>query len=98
MASEDILKDILLEVHRIECGVTDDLPDFKPSLRHRTAMKRIFARFERNTLKLRNKETAPAPPMPEHRTRIRSIKRRVLIRKSTSYLFEAANTLTRFWH
>lgn len=77
--SEDVLKEILLEVHRIECGVTDDLPDFKTTLRHRLAMKRIFARFERNARKLRNVGAIQEPPITEHMTRRYSIKQRVLI-------------------
>ncbi len=77
--SENALKEILLEVHRIECGVIDDLPDFKPSLRHRLAMKRIFSRFEKNARKLRNAGTIQEPPITEHRTRRYSIKQRLLI-------------------
>ncbi len=77
--SENVLKEILLEVHRIECGVIDDLPDFKPSLRHRLAMKRIFSRFEKNARKLRNARTIQEPPKTEHRTRRYSIKQRLLI-------------------
>lgn len=77
--SEEILKEILLEVHEIECGVIEDLPDFKPSLRHRLAMKRIFARFERNTRKLRNTGSIGEPPIIKYRTRRYSIKQRVLI-------------------
>lgn len=77
--SENVLKEILLEVHKIECGVIDDLPDYKPSLRHRLAMKRIFSRFERNAYKLRNAGTIQKPPITEHRTRRYSIKQRLLI-------------------
>lgn len=77
--NDNILKDILLEVHEIECGVSDDLPDFKPSLRHRLAMKRIFARFDRNTRKLRNTRSIGATPIIERRIRRYSIKQRILI-------------------
>lgn len=77
--NENILKDILLEVHKIECGVGDDLPDYKPSLRHRFAMKGIFARFDRNTRKLRNTRNIVETPIIEHRTRRYSIKQRILI-------------------
>lgn len=77
--SESILKDILLEAHEIECGVSDDLPDFKPSLRHRLAMKRIFSRFAKNTRKLRNTETIQKPQITEQRIRRYSIKQRLLI-------------------
>lgn len=77
--SEDILNELMLEVHRIECGVPDDLPDFKPSLRHRLAMKKIFARFERNARKLRNARSIQEPPITEHRTRRYNIRQRILI-------------------
>lgn len=77
--SENVLKEIMLEVHKIECGVPDDLPDFKPSLRHRLAMKRIFSRFEKNARKLRDARTIQEPPIIEHRTRRYSIKQRLLI-------------------
>lgn len=79
LMNENILRDILLEVHEIECGVSDDLPDFKPSLRHRLAMKRIFARFDRNMRKLRNTRRTVEAPTIEHRTRRYNIKQRVLI-------------------
>lgn len=77
--NEDILNELMLEVHRIECGVPDDLPDFKPSLRHRLAMKRIFARFERNARKLRNTEKFQETPITEHKERRYNIKQRILI-------------------
>lgn len=77
--SEDVLKGIMLEVHNIECGVIDELSDFKPSLRHRFAMKKIFARFERNARNMKNKEITTEPPASEHRTSIRNIKQRVIM-------------------
>lgn len=77
--SENVLKEILLEVHEIECAVSDNLPDFKPSLRHRLAMNRIFARFERNSRKLRNTRSIGEQPKIEHRTRRYSIKQRLLM-------------------
>lgn len=79
MMNEDVLKEIMLEVHRIECGVPDVLPDYKPSLRHRLAMKRIFVWFERNAWKMKNEETTQEPPASEHRTRRYSIKQRIII-------------------
>ena len=75
--SENILKDILIEAHQIECGISGELPDFKPSLRHRIAMKRIFARFGRNMRKLRNAGAAELPVI-ERKTSIRGIKQRIL--------------------
>lgn len=77
--SEDILNELMLEVHRIECGVPDDLPDFKPSLRHRLAMKRIFVRFERNARKLSKEGIIQELPITEHRTIRYNIKQRILI-------------------
>lgn len=77
--NENILREILLEVHEIECGVSDDLPDYKTSLRHRLAMKRIFARFDRNTRKLRTTRRTRETPIIERRTRRYSIKQRILI-------------------
>ena len=77
--NENILRDILLEVHEIECGVSDDMPDYKTSLRHRLAMKRIFARFDRNTRKLRNTERNRETQIIERGTRRYSIKQRILI-------------------
>ena len=77
--NENILKDILLEVHKIECRIADDLPEYKPSLRHRFAMKRIFARFDRNMRKLGNTRSIGETPIIEHRTRRYSIKQRILI-------------------
>lgn len=76
--SEDILNELMLEVHRIECGVPNDLPNYKLSLRHRLAMKRIFARFARNARKLRKAETIQESPTTEHRRRY-NIKQRILI-------------------
>lgn len=77
--SENILKDILIEAHQIECGINGELPDFKPSLRHRLAMKRIFARFDRNMRKLRTTRRTGETPIIERRTRRYSIKQRILI-------------------
>lgn len=77
--SEDVLKEIMLEVHRIECGVIDELPDHKPSFRHRLAMKKIFARFEGNAREIRNKEITAVSAMPKHRSRRCGVKQRVIM-------------------
>lgn len=77
--NDNILKNILLEVHEIECGVSDEPPDYKPSLRHRLAMKRVFALFDRNMRKLRNTRSIGATPIIERKTRRYSIKQRILI-------------------
>lgn len=78
MISEDGLRDIMLEVHGIEFGVIGDLPDFKPSLRHRLAMKRIFARFERNICKFKNAATIRESPETEYKTIRYNLKQRIL--------------------
>lgn len=56
--SEDILKRILQEISDEEIAEYRKMPAFKPSLRHRLAMRRIFARFEKNT---RRAETVSEP-------------------------------------
>ncbi len=76
--SENILREILLEVHTIDYETSNDLPEYKPSLRHRIAMKRIFARFDRNMRKLRNTSTAAEMPVIKHKISIRGIKQRIL--------------------
>ena len=77
--NENILRDILLEAHEIECGVSGDLPDIVPSLRHRLAMKGIFARFDRNIRRLRSAGSTVKAPKTERGARRYGIKRRVLI-------------------
>lgn len=100
MMNEDALKDIMLEVHRIECGVIDELPDFKPSLRHRLAMKRIFERFERNTWKMKNKESTQEQSASEHRMRRYGIKQRVILATLiiilATMLVGCVNTIVKF--
>ena len=76
--SENILKEILLEVHKIEYGVDVELPDYKPSLRHRLAMKHIFARYERNVQKLKEKSSDTATHI-EHNKPRPSFKQRLII-------------------
>lgn len=49
--NESDFKDILAEICEEEIAELNMFPPFKPSLRHRLAMKRIFALFEKNTRK-----------------------------------------------
>lgn len=49
--SEDILKRILQEIGDEEIAEYQKISAFKPSLRHKLAMKRIFARFKKNMRK-----------------------------------------------
>lgn len=59
---ENIFKELLGEMIESELAEFDNLPDRKPSLRHRIAMKRIFARYETNKLKENERTTAALPP------------------------------------
>ncbi len=47
--NESDFKDILSEICEEEIAELNKFPPFKPSLRHRFAMKRIFASFEKKT-------------------------------------------------
>lgn len=74
--NENILKEILAELCEEEIAELDKLPPFKTSLRHRLAMKRIFARFERNT---RKAAKSSSPTLAIQNTRKRPITRLILI-------------------
>lgn len=50
--NERILGDILAEIWEEEISDFDNLPQFKASLRHKLAMKRIFTLFENNSQNL----------------------------------------------
>lgn len=52
--NESVLREILAEISDEEIAELNKRPPFKPSLRHRIAMKRIFASFEKNTRKPAN--------------------------------------------
>lgn len=52
--NENILRDVLAEICDEEISRFNNLPTFKTSLRHRIAMKRIFALFEKNSRKISN--------------------------------------------
>ncbi len=47
--NENIIKEILAEISKEEIAELNMFPPFKPSLRHRFAMRRIFALFEKKT-------------------------------------------------
>lgn len=57
--NEDVFKDILAKAVDLEFAEFDNAPEHKFRLKHRLAMKRVFAEFDRNARKLRAKE-APA--------------------------------------
>ena len=52
---ENVFKELLEEMIESELAEFDNAPEWKPSLKHRLAMKRIFARYERNVQKLKEK-------------------------------------------
>ena len=47
--NENILKEILAEICEEEIAEFNKFPPFKPSLRHRYAMMRIFSSFEKKS-------------------------------------------------
>lgn len=76
--NETVFKELLEEALLGEFTAYDNAPEHKFSLRHRLAMKRIFARFERNTRKLKENEIIGELPMSEYKTRL-SLKQRMII-------------------
>lgn len=63
--NEKDFKSILAEICEEEISELNKFPPFKPSLRHRFAMKRIFAAFEKNTCQA---AAVPAPSLEVQRT------------------------------
>ena len=54
--NENILRDILAEICAEEISELNKFPPFKPSLRHRYAMARIFSSFEKKSRKTSGKQ------------------------------------------
>ena len=76
--NEDVLVQLLGEMLESEFDGYDDPPKWNFSIKHRLAMKRILARFERNAQKL--KENTPETTLTTERRKPRSnFKRRMLI-------------------
>lgn len=65
--NETILKQILEELMEEELAEFDNVPAWKPSLKHRIAMKRIFARYERNVRRLKEERAADKSEPAERR-------------------------------
>lgn len=63
--NENDFKEILAEICDEEIFELNKFPPFKPSLRHRLAMKRIFAAFERN---IRKAKAVPEPILTAQNT------------------------------
>lgn len=80
--NENIFKQLLGEMLESDFAEFDNSPEWKPSLKLRLAMKRIFARYERNVRKLKEKDvkqhTEPSEPT-EHRRSYLSITQRLAI-------------------
>lgn len=74
--NENDFKEILAEICDEEIFELNKFPPFKPSLRHRLAMKRIFARFEKNT---RKAEAVPEPILTAQNTHKRLSTRLIII-------------------
>ena len=75
MMKQYTLEEVLEEVCRLDFAEFEDTPERKFSLKHRLAMKRIFARYERN---LQQSSSDIAAPIEHNRTLL-SFKRRLLI-------------------
>ena len=76
--NEEIFKSILEKAVLNEYADIDNTPDHKFSLKHRIAMKRIFARYERNVRKLCKSEIAEPTRTTTYRP-IHSIRQKLLI-------------------
>lgn len=74
--NEDILKEISDDISAEELAELDSMPPFKPSLRHKLAMKRIFAKYEKN---IRKAHAAAAPTTALSVLCKRSVKKLVII-------------------
>lgn len=74
--NENILKEVLAEISDEEISEFEQMPPFKPSLRHKIAMKRIFAEFEKNA---RKAPVAPAPDLTAPGSRMRLSKRLIIL-------------------
>lgn len=76
--NENVLSQLLGEMLESEFAEYDDTPKWKYSLKHRFAMKRIFARFERNAQKLKENTSETAIPIERCKSRF-NFKQRLLI-------------------
>lgn len=67
--NEEIFKSILEKAVMTEYADIESTPDHKFSLKHRLAMKRIFARYEKNVHKLRANMTSSMTQIVENKPR-----------------------------
>ena len=69
--NEDIFKEILARAVDCEFAEFDNAPEHRFRVKHRFAMKRIFARYERNVRKLHSNETAKVKRAEKYKPRYR---------------------------
>ncbi len=75
---ETVFREILREAVMLDYDAIDNVPEHKFSFKHKRAMKRIFARFERNTNKIKHREIVKISYDFENKPRL-SLKQRVII-------------------
>lgn len=76
--NDSILKSVLEKSIMLELAKCENTPEHKFSLKHRLAMKRIFAKYERNVRILREAKRSDSPVISEPQTRL-NFKQRLLI-------------------
>ena len=76
--NESVFKEILGEALERELSEHENAPEHKFSLKHKLAMKRVFAKYERNVSALRKNNTSETARITERKPAF-SLKRRVLI-------------------
>lgn len=76
--SEDILRGLLMEMTESDFAEFNDPPEWKSSLKHRIAMKHIFARYERNVRILRESKSGIVPAVNRYKPR-HGLKKRLVI-------------------
>lgn len=79
--NESIFDEILGTAVNSEFAEFENTPEHKFSLKHRLAMSRIFARFEKNVQKLKEKNIEPSVPTEptEHRRKRLTVAQRLTI-------------------
>lgn len=75
--NESVFKEILGEALKRDLEKYDNAPDHKFSLKHRLAMKRIFAKYARNVRKLKKEEKIKEAATVEYKPRL-NLKYRVI--------------------
>lgn len=76
--SESAFREILGEAIKSELAEFDNVPVHKFSLKHRLAMKRIFAKFERNASKMKKEAKAEEGQKVEYKPRV-SLRQRLIV-------------------